>query len=99
MAGFDSKFEHSYACELDLRIKAGDVIRYDAHVKIPLDFVVEGRTWHIADYKIDFVVECADGYTEYVEVKGLEMPEWKLKWKMFEALYSHKPLVRILLVK
>jgi hypothetical protein len=99
IAGFGSGFERDYSCELDLRIKAGDVIRYDKQVVIPLDFVVDGRTWRIATYKIDFVVECADGYTEYVETKGREFPEWKLKWKMFEALYSHKPMVRLLVVK
>ncbi len=97
--GFDSKFERNFSGELDLRVKAGDVTSYRHHVRIPLCFTVDGIEFRICDYVIDYVVECADGITEYVEVKGRETADWRLKWKMFEALYSRRPLTRLLVVK
>ena len=78
--------EANYAGELDLRIKAHDIKSWVRQVRIPLD--VGG--YHICNYIIDFVVTHNDGTLEYVEVKGFETDVWRLKWKLFEALYSKK---------
>lgn len=83
---YHSKKEAGYAHDLNLRKAAGDIKDWERQVKIPLD--VEG--FHIANYYIDFVVTHNDDTLEYVEVKGFETPEWRLKWKLFEALYSSK---------
>lgn len=81
---YHSKKEAGYAKELDIRFKAGDIKDVKRQVKISLD--VNG--YHITNYFIDFVIEHNDGRKEYIEVKGFETPEWKMKWKIFEALYS-----------
>lgn len=89
--GFDSKFEAGYAQELELRKKAGDIADYQCQVKIPL--IVNG--YIVADYWIDFVITHNDGTLEYVETKGRAGEVWKLKWKIFEALFSDKPDVKL----
>ncbi|HEY6436557.1 MAG TPA: DUF1064 domain-containing protein [Ignavibacteriaceae bacterium] len=92
---YHSKREAAYAAELELRVKGKDIRAWDRQVKIDLSF--NGK--HIANYYIDFVLYHMDGLVEYVEVKGFETPEWKLKWKMFEALYGDKPNTRLTVVK
>ena len=83
---FDSKFEAAYAMELDARWKAGEIRSWKTHENIPL--IVNG--FHICDYKVDFTITHKDGSIEYVETKGVAFPVWRLKWKLFEALYSDK---------
>ena len=92
---YHSKKEAAYAAELDLRKKAGDIIGWERQVKISLD--VNG--YHICNYYIDFVVQCTDGVIEYVEVKGFETDMWRLKWKLFEALYGKEINTRLVVVK
>ena len=82
--GRDSKFENGKAQELELRKKAKDIKDFQEQVKIPL--VVNG--YHICNYFIDFVIEHNDGTLEYCETKGYATDVWKLKWKIFEALYD-----------
>jgi hypothetical protein len=92
---YDSGFEASYARELNLRVKAGDIEGFDSHVRIPL--VVNG--YHIADYYIDFVIYHKDGTREYVETKGIKTRDWALKWKIFEAMMAQEPNVKLTLVQ
>lgn len=92
---YASKKEAEYAFELDCRKKAGDIKNWGRQIRIPL-FV--GK-YKICDYIVDFIINHNDGSEEYVEVKGMELPLWKLKWKIFEATYSEKPNVRISLIK
>jgi len=49
--------------------------------------------WHLWDYLIDFVIYHNNGSIEYLEIKGLETPEWKKKWKLTEALYNDHPTI------
>ena len=81
---YDSKFEASKGQELELRKKAKDIKDYQEQVKIPLE--VNG--FHICNYYIDFVIFHNNGDTEYCETKGYATDVWKLKWKIFEALYD-----------
>jgi hypothetical protein len=92
---YHSKFERDYAAQLDLRKKAKDILDWRRQVRIPLE--VNG--YLIANYYIDFVIDHNDGSTEYVEVKGFETDVWRMKWKLFESLYSKKPLVTLTVVK
>jgi hypothetical protein len=78
---YDSKFEASFAAELNLRLRAKDIKKVERQVRLEL---FSGR-FHICDYKIDFVVTHNDGVKEYIEVKGVETRDWKLKWKLLEA--------------
>ena len=90
-----SKLEADVAWQLDMRIKTGEVKSYQRQVRIPLE--VKGK--HICDYIIDFVVKCTDGTTEYLEAKGFETEVWRLKWKIFSALYENKKNVRLIVQK
>jgi len=92
---YHSKKEAGWAIELDLRKKAGDIKGWDRQVKISLD--VNG--YHIANYYIDFVVYLNDGRNEYLEVKGFATDVWRLKWKLFEALYSQDKNIILTVVK
>lgn len=98
---YDSKFEAQVAMELDLRLKAGELSTVERQVRIHLDV----NEHHICDYIIDFVVVHGENSTElagtkeYIEVKGLEMPLWKLKWKLFEALYKDVPNILLTVIK
>lgn len=80
----DSKFEAGVANALTLMKRAGEIKDFEEQVKIPL--VVNG--FHICNYYIDFVIKHNDGTTEYREAKGFATDVWKLKWKLFEALYD-----------
>ena len=97
---FGSKKERDYAAELDLRIKAGDIVSYDKQVKIPLmirDANGREHTWR--NYIIDFVLTYPDESKEYVEVKGFPTETWKMKWDVFEILYGALPNVRLTIVR
>lgn len=80
----DSKFEASKARDLELLVKAKEIKSFEEQVKISLQ--VNG--FHICNYYIDFVVTHNDGDIEYIETKGYATDVWKLKWKLFEALYD-----------
>lgn len=92
---YDSGFEADYAVQLDLRLKAKDIKGWERQVKIPLD--VNG--YHICNYYIDFVIYHNDGTKEFVETKGYATDIWRLKWKLFEALFSYKPDTKLTVVK
>ncbi len=84
---YASKREARYAAELDLRVKTGDIASWRRQVRIPL--VVNGR--RIATYIVDFEIKHLSGQLEYVEVKGFQTAEWRLKWKLFDALWPKLP--------
>jgi Protein of unknown function (DUF1064) len=82
---YASKREARYAAELDLRVKAGEIASWRRQVKIPLR--INGRK--ITNYVIDFEVRHHSGVLEYIEVKGFQTAEWRLKWALFDALWPH----------
>jgi len=79
---YASKKEAHYAMELDLRVKAGEVLFYLSQV--PFD--LPGNT----KYRADFMEFWADGSVHIIDVKGLRTPEYKTKKRMVEALYPVK---------
>ena len=79
---YDSKLEAKYAQELDFRIDAGQVVKWERQVKLELK--VYGN--HVTNYFIDFKVYNADGTIEYVECKGMKLPLWIMKWQLLLAL-------------
>ena len=86
-----SKKEANKAFELDLLVKAGEVISWERQVKIPLRV----NNQLICNYYVDFLVHWKDGTEEYVEIKGFKTDLWRIKWKMFEALYKDKPNIKL----
>ena len=92
---YDSGFEASYAAELDMRVKVKEIKSYEKQVN--LDLIVNG--YRVCQYRIDFIIHHLDGDLEYVETKGYATDTWKLKWKLFEALYSDIPGNKLTVVK
>lgn len=92
---YDSGFEAGYARELDLRLKAGEILGWDRQVKIELN--VNG--YHICNYYVDFKIYHKDKTIEYVETKGYATDIWRLKWKLFEAIYGNLDDVKLTVVK
>lgn len=92
---YHSKLEAKYAADLDLLKKAGEIKGWERQVKIPLE--VNG--FHIANYYVDFRIEHNNGTIEYVEVKGFETEVFRLKWKIFEAIMSEIPDVKLTVQK
>lgn len=80
---YHSKKEAAYAEELDIRIMAGELKEYKRQV--PIELRVNNQK--ICVYTIDFVEIDKDGNEMYTEVKGFPTPEFRLKWKLFDALY------------
>jgi len=80
---YDSKREARHAYELDMRIKAGEVSKWERQHKISID--VMGV--HIANYFIDFKVYMSDGSIEYHEVKGAVTGVFAIKWKLAKAIH------------
>jgi hypothetical protein len=89
-----SRFEASYAQQLNLRLRAKEIASWERQVTIPL--IV--NDYRVCNYIIDFIIHHKDGTLEYVETKGFATEVWKLKWKLFEALYSEKPGVTLTVV-
>ena len=81
---YHSKLEASFAAELDLRMRAGDMSHWERQIKLELKV----RGIRITNYYIDFIIHHYDGHREFVEVKGMATEVWKLKWKLFEATFE-----------
>lgn len=81
---YHSKKEAGYGEELRLRLMGKDIKAWWRQIRLPLD--VNG--YHITNYFIDFVIEHTNGDIEFVEIKGYETAEWRIKWKLFEAIMS-----------
>ncbi len=87
----DSKREMQVALELEMLLKGGVYKRVDRQVRWPL--VVNGVA--ICVYVCDFRVVHPDGSMECLEVKGVSTPVWRLKERLFRALWP-KVSLRIL---
>ena len=92
---YDSSFEMQHAMFLDSELKDGRIKSWEKQVKIPL--IV--NNYLICNYYIDFIVYHNDGVKEYVETKGWATDVWKMKWKLFEALFSDLPDVKLTIIQ
>lgn len=82
---YDSAREASYARELDLLLheKNGKLKEWQRQVDVVL--VVNGLK--VCSIIVDFLEIYKDGHERWVEIKGKETPDWKLKWRLFDALH------------
>lgn len=76
---YDSKAEARYAQLLDLRKRAGEVLFWLRQVP----FHLPGGTKLV----VDFVEFRADGTVHFVDVKGVETEQFKIKRREVEAIY------------
>lgn len=90
---YASKMEARYAARLDLAKKIASkrdrVVDWKPQVAVPLEV---NDVW-ITTYTLDFVVTYADGHVEWVDVKGHETRDWRLRAKLFKALFPDRNLV------
>ncbi len=76
---FDSKLEARYYQELKIRQRSGEILFFLRQVPIHLP----GGTI----YRVDFQEFHADGTVHFVDVKGMETQEFKIKKREVEAIY------------
>ncbi len=84
-ARYASRREARYAADLDLLVRAKEIVSWRRQIRVPL--IVNERK--ITTYTLDFEIKHNNGELEYIEVKGYPTPEWLLKWKLFDALWPH----------
>ncbi len=83
---FASKLEAAYYDKLKLFQKAGSVLFFLRQVPFHLPGGVK--------YVCDFQVFYSDGTVEFIDVKGMETPEFIAKKRMVEALYPVQIIVQ-----
>src|SRR3990167_4672224 len=81
---YDSKAEALYAMELTQRQKNKEIKRWERQKTLALK--VYGKT--VCTYRMDFVIFHNDKSIEYVEIKGFSSATWRLKYKLYEAIYE-----------
>jgi len=86
---FDSKGEAEYYQDLLFRMLAGDIVGIGRQV----EFILLDGDGTVIKYKADFVVWFPDGRAEVHEFKGMELPAWLLKEKLFRARFPRIPLI------
>lgn len=89
---FDSTLEAEYYVYLKALKKAGVISKLELQVKCELlpaqKHPLTGKHIRAINYFADFRVTYPDGTVEYLDTKGFEKPEFKLKAKLFIAKYK-----------
>lgn len=80
---YDSRLEADYAQELDLRLKAKEIIKWERQFKVSIDI----NGYHVCNYFVDFKIYENDGSFTLIECKGIETETWRLKRKLLEAVF------------
>lgn len=88
---YDSAAESRYAAALDMRVKVGELKQWWRQVKH--DLIVNGVK--VGRMTIDFQLLHADDSLELCEVKGIATEAYKLRLKVFRALYPKSKLTVI----
>lgn len=82
---YDSEKEAAYAAGLKQRLQQREIIAWERQ---PV-FTLRMYGTVICTYAMDFRVDTGDRI-ELVEVKGMALPEWKLRWRMMQAAIEQK---------
>lgn len=93
---YDSTGEANYAAELDLKMKIGEVYKWERQV--PIEININGILWTV--WKADFKVWITPDTYEIHEFKGMETRDFKLIWKAIQILKEEQyPNVKFKLIK
>lgn len=96
---FDSKLEAEYYVYLKTLKKLGKIQGFDRQMKYELIHSYKqkdtNKTIRGVSYVVDFVVYYNDNTVAYIDTKGYETADFKIKKKLFETKYQ----TRLLLVK
>ena len=79
----DSVLEATHCNKLYAMAKAKEIKGYIIQKTYSLDV----KKQHIANIRVDFLVVGNDGKKYVVETKGFKTEVWRLKHKLFQALY------------
>lgn len=79
----DSKLEANYCNRLLAMLQAKEIKSYDVQFRI--GFIVNGVP--VCDHIVDFLVIGLDGKRECHDTKGMKTDVWRIKYKLFKALY------------
>ena len=94
---FPSSWEAKCFETLVLMLNAGELKQIATQVEYELQPAFRhpetGRLVRAIRYVADFFVLAHDGYACVIESKGLELPAWRLKEKLFRAKWPNLPLV------
>lgn len=89
--GYASKRESEYAQHLQQEKRVGNILGWMEQVPVRMC----GKS---VKYTVDFMVIRNDWTVHFVEVKGVETPEWKLKMRIlayeFPDIYARLEVVR-----
>ena len=78
-----SRGEAEHCNKLSLLKKTGYITEFETQKKFSFD--INGK--HICNHYVDFWITGNSGEQWVEEFKGMATPEWKLKKKLFEALF------------
>ena len=82
-----SSGEARHCDDLQLLVKASEIKGFEIQKRF--DFVVNGKK--ICSHYVDFLITTKEGLAVVQEYKGFETGEWKIKKRLFEALYPQIP--------
>lgn len=93
---FDSKVERDYFFYLKQQKEKGDIKDFTLQPTFELQpkFEKDGKKYRAITYVADFQVLHNDDCIEIIDVKGMELPLFKLKEKMYHYHFEH-PLTLI----
>jgi hypothetical protein len=81
---YDSKHEAGIAQEIQLLVRAGEVVKVEPQQTFAL-YAKNGT--RICTHRPDFLLTFKDAHQEVWEAKGYPTPVWQLKLKLFEDNY------------
>lgn len=81
----DSRLEARHCDRLHLMARDKNMGIAEIQRQVTFLLVVNGV--RVAGHRVDFLLTYKDGGKEVIESKGFETPEWRIKHKLFEALY------------
>lgn len=84
---FDSIAESRYYSELKLRKRAGDIEDFELQPEFTLQEAyrdMDGKMNRAIKYRADFLIQHNNGIEELIDVKGMQTPVFKLKWKLLK---------------
>lgn len=85
---YPSKFEAKTAADLDLRVRAGDIIKWEAQFKCEIwAYNRHGEKACMVSHKVDFRTHNNDGSFTLLEAKGVETADYKMRRKFLLSLW------------
>lgn len=80
---YDSKAESRMAAQLDVRVAAGELLRWEGQSKVVI--VWPGSDTVVMRCRLDFKLFWPDGRETYLEVKGCRVRDWPLRERLLRA--------------